>query len=116
MRRVDVSRGAAQPKCGVACSNRIWCGMGVEMEKKMCGIVSTWTQNGGEICKRGCDMSIKIKMTQNVCGMGCFLSKKTNGRQQYLQKVLELCGMGALSVTPLREKMCGSPNIVWNGG
>ncbi len=52
-------------------------------------------------------MSIKIKMTQNVCGMGCFLTKKVHGRQQYLQKVLELSGMGALSVTPFTEQLCG---------
>ena len=69
--------------------------------EKLCGIV--WTQNGGEICKSGCDMGMKIKMTQNVCGM----TKKAHVRQQYLQKVLEVCGMGALSVTPFTEKLCG---------
>ncbi len=71
----------------------------------MCGIV--WTQNGGEICKSRCDMGIKIKMTQNVCGMGCFLPKKAHVRQKYLQKVLELCVMGAFSVTPFTEQLCG---------
>ena len=40
-----------------------------------CGIV--WTQNGGEICKTECGMGMIIKMTQNVCGMGCFLAKKS---------------------------------------
>ncbi len=57
--------------------NLVWNG-GSKMEK-LCGIV--WTQNGGEICKSVCDMGIKIKMTQNVCGMGCFLTKKAHGRQ-----------------------------------
>ncbi len=66
-----------------------------------------WTQNGGEIRMSGCDMGIKIKMTQNVCGMGCFLTKKAHVRQQYLQKVLELCGMGALSVTLFTEQLFG---------
>ena len=49
-------------------------------------------------------MGIKIKMTQNVCGMGCFNTKKVHVRQQYLQKVLELCG------TPFTEKLCG---VTW---
>ncbi len=83
--------------------NLVWNG-GSKMEK-LCGIV--WTQSGGEICKSGCDMGIKIKMTQNVCGMGCFLTKKAHVWQQYLQEVLELCGMGALLVTPFTEKLCG---------
>ncbi len=65
--------GSAQPKCGVACSKRTWCGMGGLKMEKLCGNV--WTQNGGEICKSGCDMAIKIKMTQNVCGMGSYLTK-----------------------------------------
>ncbi len=92
--------------------NLVW-NVRLKMEK-LCGIV--WTQNGGEICKSGCDMGIKIKVTQNVCGMGCFPSKKGHVRQQYLQKVLALCGMGALLVTPFTEKFVGSPNNVWNGG
>ncbi len=83
--------GAAQPKCGVACSKRIWCGMGGSKMDKLCGIL--WTPNGGEICKIVCDVGRKIKMTQHVCRMGCFLTKKAHVRQQYLQKVLELCGM-----------------------
>ncbi len=61
-------------------------------------------------------MGIKIKMTQNVGGMGCFHTKKAYVRKQYLHKVLESCGMQALPVTPFTEKLCGSPNIVWNGG
>ena len=52
-------------------------------------------------------MGIKIKMTQNACGVGCFLIKKAHVRQQYLHNVLELCGMGALSITPFREKLSG---------
>ncbi len=82
--------------------NLVWNG-GSKMEK-LCGIV--WIQNGGENCKSGCNMGIKIKMTQNLCGMGCFLSRKAYGWQQYLQMVLEF-GMGALSVTPFIEKLCG---------
>ncbi len=39
--------------------------------------------------------------------MGCFLTKKAYVRQQYLQKVQELCGMGALSVAPCTEILCG---------
>ncbi len=73
---------------------------------KLCGIAGT--QNGGEICKSVCDMGIKIKI---VCGIGCFLTKKAHVWQKYLQKVLALCGMGALqlalSVTPFAEKLCG---------
>ena len=56
--------------------NLVWNG-GSKMEK-LCGIV--WTQNGGEICKSGCDMGIKLKMTQNVCGMGGFHTKKAHFR------------------------------------
>ena len=41
--------------------------------EKLCGIV--WTENGGDICKIGCDMGSVIKMTQNVCGLACFLAK-----------------------------------------
>ncbi len=63
--------GTAQPKRGVACSKRIRCGMGGQKMEKLCGIV--WTQNGGDFCKSGCDMGIKVIMAQNVCGMGCFL-------------------------------------------
>ncbi len=91
--------------------NLVWNG-GSKMEK-LCGIV--WTQNGGEICKSGCGMGIKTKVTLNVCGMGCFHTKKGHCWQLYFQNVLELCGMGALSVTPFTEKLCGPPNIVWNG-
>ena len=52
-------------------------------------------------------MGIKIKMRQNVCGMGCFHTKKVHVQQQYLQRVLQLCGMRALSVTAFTEKLCG---------
>ncbi len=83
--------------------NLVW--NGGSKKEKLCGIV--WTQNGGEICKSGCDMGIKIKMTQNVCGMGCFLTTQAHVWPQYLQKVLELCGKGALPVIPFTEKMCG---------
>ena len=72
---------------------------------KLCGIM--WTQNDGEICKSGCDMGIKIKMRQNVCEMGCFHTKKVHVQQQYLQRVLQWCGMRALSVTAFTEKLCG---------
>ena len=95
--------GSAKMWSSMLEKNLVWNG-GSKMEN-LCGIV--WTQNGGEICKSGCDMGIKIKMTQNVCGMGCFLTKKAHVPQRYFQKVLELCGMGALSVTPFTEKMCG---------
>ncbi len=63
---------------------------------------------GGEICKIVCNKGIIIKMTQNVCGMGCFLAKKTHVLKSYLLKVREKCGIGALSVTPFTEK------IVWS--
>ena len=76
--------------------NLVWNG-GSKIEK-WCGIV--WTQNGGEICKTECGMGMIIKMTQNVCGMGCFLAKRVHVLQQYLLKVVEMCGMGASSVTP----------------
>ncbi len=52
--------------------------------EKLCGTVRT--QNGAEIYKSGCDMGRKIKMTQNMCGMGCIYTKKVHIRQQYLQK------------------------------
>ncbi len=52
-------------------------------------------------------MGIKSKMTQNVCGMGCFLTKKAHVLQQYLQKVLEMFGMGASAVTLFTGKLCG---------
>ncbi len=62
-------------------------------------------------------MGIKINMIQNVCGMGCFLTKKSHVRQQYLQKVLELCGMGALSGTPITEKtVWGHLTLCGKGG
>ena len=51
--------------------------MGVKMDK-LC--VFVWTQNGG-ICKTGCDMGMKIKMTQNVCEWGVSLQSV---QQQYL--------------------------------
>ena len=73
--------------------------------EKLCEIV--WTQNGGKICKSRCDMGMKIQMTQNVCVMGCFHTKKVHVRQQYVQKVLEMCGMGVLSITLFTEKWCG---------
>ena len=41
--------GAACPKCGVACSNKIWCAMGDRKFKKWCGIL--WTQNGGKFVR-----------------------------------------------------------------
>ncbi len=52
-------------------------------------------------------MGVKIKMTQKVCGMGGFPAQKACFLQQYLLNVLEMCGMGALSVTPFTEKLCG---------
>ena len=93
--------------------NLVWKG-GSKMDK-LCGIM--WTQNGGEIYTIGCDMGIKIQMAQNVCGI-VYLTKKAHVWQQYLQKVLELCGMGALSVTPFTEKSCwGTQHCVeWVGG
>ncbi len=38
--------------------------------------------------------------------------------QEYLQKVHELCGIGALSVIPFTKKIdfVVLPNILWNGG
>ncbi len=33
-----------------------------------------------EIYKSVCDIGIKIKMTQNVCGKGCFLTTKAHVR------------------------------------
>ncbi len=52
--------------------NLVWNG-GSKIEK-WCGIV--WTQNGGKICKTERDMGVKIKVTQNVCGMGSFPAQK----------------------------------------
>ncbi len=52
-------------------------------------------------------MGVKIKITQNVCGMGAFLSQKDCVLQQYLLKVLEMYGMGAFSVIPFTEKLRG---------
>ena len=95
--------GAAQPKCGVASSKKHLVWNGGSKGEKLCG--SVWTQHGGGILKNGCDMGIKIKMTQNVCGMECFLTKKAHVRQQYLQNVLVLFGIGAFSVTSLTEKL-----------
>ncbi len=65
-----------------------WPNGGSKMEK-VCGIV--WTQNGGEICRSGCEMGIEITMTQNACGMVRFLTKEAHVQQQ-------------------------STRIVWNGG
>ena len=48
--------------------NLVWNG-GSKFEK-WCGIVQT--QNGGKICKTERGKGVKIKMTQNVCGMGGF--------------------------------------------
>ena len=64
---------------------------------KWCGNV--WIQNGGEICKTDCDVGMMIKMTKNVCGMGCFLAKKTHVLQQYLLKL-------PLDVTPSSNVFC----------
>ena len=83
--------------------NLVWNG-GSKIEK-WCGIV--WTQNGGKICMTECDMGVKFKMTQNVCGMGGILAKKADVLRLYLLKVLEMCGMGAFSVTPFTEKLYG---------
>ncbi len=83
--------------------NLMWNG-GSKIEK-WCGIV--WTQNGCKICKTECVMGVKIKMTQIVCGMGGFPAQKACVLRQYLLKVLEMCGMGALSVNPFTEKWCG---------
>ena len=60
--------------------NSVWNG-GSKIEK-WCGIV--WTQNGGKICMTECDMGVKFKMTQNVCGMGGFLAQKTDVLRLYL--------------------------------
>ena len=46
-------------------------------------------------------MGVKIRMTQNVCGMGGFPAQRACVLRQHLLKLLEMCGMGALSVTPL---------------
>ncbi len=62
---------------------------------------------GDKICKTECDMGVKIKMTQDMCGMGGFLAQKACVLGQYLLKVLEMCGMGGLSVTPFTEKLFG---------
>ena len=67
-----------------------------------------WTRNGVEICK--------IKMTQNVCGMGCFLTKRAYVGNNFCKKVLEMCGMGALSVIPFTEKLCGVTQHCGGGG
>ena len=78
--------------------NSVWNG-GLKIEK-WCGIV--WI--GGKICITECDVGVEIKMTQNVCGMGGFLPQKACVLRQYLLKVLEMCGMGAFSVTPCTKK------------
>ncbi len=39
--------------------------------------------------------------------MGRFLAQTACVLRQYLVKVLEMCGMGALSVTPFIEKLYG---------
>ncbi len=46
-------------------------------------------------------------MTQNVCGMGVFLAQIAGVLRQYLLKVLEMCGIGAFSVTPFTKKLYG---------
>ena len=51
----------------------------------------------GKFWKTGCDMGVKIKMTETVCGMGGFPAQKACVLQQYLLKILEMCGMGVLS-------------------
>ncbi len=42
--------------------NLVWNG-GLKMEN-LCGIV--WTQNGGEICKSGCDLLYKTRMSESL--------------------------------------------------
>ncbi len=61
----------------------------------------------GKFWKTGCDMGVKIQMTETVCGMGGFPAQKACVLQQYLLKTLEMRGMGVLSVTPFTQKLCG---------
>ncbi len=56
-------------------------------------------------------MGVKIKMTQNVCGSEGFPAQSQRASVRSLTilillKVLEMCVMGALSVTPFTEKLC----------
>ncbi len=80
--------------------NLVWNG-GSKMDQ-LCGIV--WTQNGGEICMNGSDMGIKIKMCVE---WGVPLQRKSMFGNNFCKKVLDLCGMGVLSVTPFTENLCG---------
>ncbi len=57
--------GSAKMWSSMLKKNLVW-NRGSKIER-LCGIV--WTQNGGDICKTGCDMGSGIKITQNVCGM-----------------------------------------------
>ncbi len=107
--------GAAQPKCGVASSKKHLVWNGGSKGEKLCG--SVWTQHGGGILKNGCDMGIKIKMTQNVCGMGCFLTKKAHVWQQLLHKSTRMVWNGGfISNSIHRKRVLGQPTLCGMGG
>ncbi len=69
-----------------------WSRSSAKMWSSMLEKILVW--NGGVKKWNGCVewgwYGHAIKMTQTVCGMGCFLAKKAHVRRQYLQKVLKM--------------------------